>query len=319
MIFISGSTFLGGDILTIPCTPTNVDNIINVELKGAIVDTLYATNYDIDDDISMIDNNEIPQEWNHKTIMYAEFDGDTSAGNINWHLKDLSHIIIKIKPEYDYKWITSHVKKIETYDDLVIVGKFLAATTGRYDVSLVPISSGTIEGTYITIKVDVEINKLVLMDFDGIHSTFLTDGSLSTQSVMPSQAVNTIHNKFPYIVRNTRANYETVEVTATFLPNDEECIALDPNGDKIKIASRWNRELKAWIMNGRTKLLKNVDGDMWLGYITTPVSDEPYENNVYEYRKLSFGLTETGLPNREKDLHDAKLLDVSVTEDWWGD
>lgn len=318
MIFISGSTFLGGDELTIPCTPTNIYRISDVELSGTMVDTLYVCNYSDDDDISMIENNEIPITWNHKTIMYAEYDNDTSAGNVNWHLKDLSHIIIKIKPQDEYKWITTHVKKIENYDDLVIVGRFLAATTGTYDVSLVPISSGTIEGTYIIVSVDISVTKLVLIDSDGIHSTFLTDGSLSTQSVMPNQAVNTIHNKFPYIVRNTRANYETVNVSATFLPNnDDECVEITPTHEKIKYPSKWNRELKAWIMNGKTKLLKNVDGDMWLGYITTPVSDEPYENNVYEYRKLSFGLTETGLPNKEKDLYDAGLLDSSVTNEWW--
>lgn len=318
MIFLSfnsascGSTYLGGDVFTLSCTPTNIDHINKIELYNGSFDDLYIT-HDLDD--VKITQNSIPDVWDFDTVMMAQFNGDTSAGNVNWHLKDLSHIVIKVKPQDDHKWITCHVKETHNYSDLVIVGKYLAATTGIWDVALVPISSGTIEGTYIQTKVNVEVNRLVLIDADNIHSTFLVDGSLSMQSVMPSQAVNTLHNKFPYIVRNTRANYETVEITCTFLPNDEECVEL--NGD-IKAQARWSRELKAWLMNGKTKLLKSDDGDMWLGYITTPVSDQPYDNGITELRKYSFGLTETGLPNKEKDLFEAKLLDNSVTSDWWG-
>lgn len=313
MIFLSESTFLGGDILTVVCTPTNVDNINKVELYNAEFDALWVSK-DLDYDFS---ENVIPETWDKNTIMLATFeDNDTSAGNVNWHMKDLSHIIIKIRNQEDHDWITSHVKKVNELDDLFISGKFLAATTGTWDVALLPISTDGLEGTYVTTVVDVEVNKLVILDSQAIHSTFLTDGDLATQSVMPSQAVNTLHNKFPFIVRNTVANYETVTITATFLPDGEECVEYDPN-EKIKYVGRWNREIKGWIMNGRTKLLKSEYGDMWLGYITTPVSDAPYEQGVYEYRKLSFGLTETGLPNREKDLYDSGLLDKSVTSDWW--
>lgn len=315
MIFLSGSTFLGGDELTVACTPTNVNNINKVELYNAMFDTFWATK-DVDYDFS---NNEIPETWDNNTIMLALFENDdTSAGNVNWHMKDLKGIVIKIKNQEDFEWITSHTKRVNSLDDLFIAGRFLAATTGTWDVALFPVSTDRIEGTYITTTVDVEVTKLVILDSEAIHSTILIDGDLATQSVMPSQAVNVLHQKFPYIVRNTVANYETVTVTATFIPEGEECIEYNPN-DKIKATGRWNREIKGWIMNGRTKLLKNVDGDMWLGYITTPVSDSPYEQGVYEYRKLSFGLTETGLPNKEHDLLNSGLLDKSVTVDWLDD
>ena len=206
MIFMSynsascGSTFLGADVFTLPCTPTDVNHINKVELYNARFDDLYVSN-DINDEA--IEENSIPDNWDFQTIMKAQFDGDTSAGNVNWHLDELSHIIIKVKPQDDYKWITCHVKAVNGYDDLVIVGRYLAATTGVWDVALVPITSGTIEGTYVQTKVNVDVNKLVLIDEDNIHSTFLIDGSVSIQSVMPNQAVDTLHNKFPYIIRNT--------------------------------------------------------------------------------------------------------------------
>lgn len=316
MIFLSynsstvGSTFLGIDVFTLPCTPTNIDHITNVELTNAAFDELYATS-NIEDE--GVETNQIPDSWNFDTLMLAHFNYDHSAGNVNWHLKDLSNILIKVKPQDESTWIVSHAKKIETYDDLVIIGKFLAAMTGVWNVALVPIMTGTDEGTYVKLAVNVDVNRLVLLDMDNIHSTFLVDSAISTQSVMPSAAVNTIHNKFPYIVRNTRANYETVSVTCTFLPNDVSCLNSET---EIKSLAKWNRELKAWIMNGKTKILKSPDGDMWLGYITTPVSDEPYDDGVQELRKLSFGLTETGLPNVTKDLYEARLLDVSVTDEW---
>jgi len=315
MIFLSynsstvGSTFLGGDIFTLPCAPTNIDHITSVELSNAEFDELYVT-YNVDS--SGLETNEIPDSWDFDTIMLAHYNSDHSAGNVNWHLKELSNLLIKVKPQNESTWIISHVKNIEDYDDLVIIGKFLAAMTGVWNVALVPVTSG-LEGTYIKLAVNVEVNRLVLLDSDNIHNTFLVDSAVSTQSVMPNEAVNTIHNKFPYIVRNTRANYETVDVTCTFLPDDITCFNSDT---EIKAAAKWNRELKAWIMNGKTKILKSPEGDMWLGYITTPVSDSPYDDGVQELRKLSFGLTETGLPNITKDLYEARLLDVSVTDEW---
>lgn len=315
MIFLSynsssvGSTFLGADVFTLPCTPTNIEHITKVELTGAQIDELYATT-NIDE--PGIETNEIPESWDFNTLMLAHYNDDHSAGNVNWHLKDLSNLLIKVKPQDESAWIVSHVKKIETYDDLVIIGKFLAAMSGFWNVALVPVMSG-LEGTYIKLLVNVDVNRLVLLDMDNVHSTFLVDSAVSMQSVMPNNAVNTIHNKFPYIIRNTRANYETVDVTCTFLPNDVSCFNTET---EVKAAARWNRELKAWIMNGKTKILKSPEGDMWLGYITTPVSDVPYDDGVQELRKLSFGLTETGLPNVTKDLYEARLLDVSVTDEW---
>lgn len=312
MLFLSESTLLGGEILSVPCTPTNIDHISKVEISNAVIDDFYVTK---NTDTQKIIDNEIPYEWDWDTIMHAPFDNDTYAGNVNWHLDELYGFLIKVKPEEQYRWITCYVKKVSSYEDLYAIGRYLAATTGFWDVALVPITKGNKEGDYIQTKVDVNVDKLVLIDNQAVHSTFLTDGSLSMQSVMPNQAVDTLHNKYPYIVRNTVANYETVNVTATFLPNDEECIV----DQDTRYFARWNRELKAWIMNGRTKLLKSEDGDMWLGYITTPVSDQPYDNGVTEYRKLSFGLTETGHPLSEKDLFESGLIDESVTSDWWSD
>ena len=313
MIFLSGSTFLGGDVFTLPCTPTNIDHINKVEIYNARVDDFYVTH---DTDATVVESNKIPESWDFYTVMLTQFNNDTSAGNVNWHLDDLEYIIIKVKPEDRYKWITSHIKPVKSFEDLSIVGKYLAAINGSWDVALVPITSGMLEGLYTQTKVDVEVGRLVLMDADGIHGTFLIDGDLSIQSVMPNQAVNTIHNKFPYIIRNTRANYETVDVTCTFLPGEDDCMKL---GEDVKAQTKWNRELKGWLMNGKTKLLKSPDGDMWLGYITTPVSDQPYDSGVSELRKYSFGLTETGLADNEEDLFDAGILDQSVTSAWWAD
>ena len=316
MIFFSenscviGSTFLGGDQFTLPCTPTNINNITKIEISNATVDEFYVT-YNMDDE--QIEQNTLSETWDFDTVMMAHFDNDTSAGNVNWHLKELKSIIIKLKPEDDARWITCHVKPVSSYEDLVIVGKYLAAMSGIWDVALVPIIISDLEGTYITTQVEVNVEGLVIMDADAVHGTFLVDGGLSIQSVMPNQAVNTIHNKFPYIIRNTRANYETVEVTCTFLPNDKDCLNYD---DEIKANAKWNREMKAWLMNGKAKLLKSSDGDMWLGYITTPVSDQPYADGFDELRKYSFGLTEIGLPNDMQNLYDAGLLDPSVTAEW---
>ena len=312
-MFFLGFNFLGADELACPVSPTfQVDNT-SVELSSVRADMLAVTK-----NIIFTPTEDINTEWDFDTVLIAEFQGDTHAGNVNWVLDNVSHVVVKRRIVGSYKWITIAVKEVHTAEDLNIGGTDITCESLEYEYALLPMNN-TIEGTYSTCTVDVTNEDLVVIDNSGIYHTPLTDGYCDVVDVHPNSVLELLHNRYPTVVRNTLANYETITVTGDFLPFDSNnCIDLDIlNDDDEKHNDRrrilYRREIKDFLTNGRTKILKNVDGQCWLVYVTTPPTDTA--DNYYNVRKIQFGCTEVGDLKSEHDLYYAGLLDVP--EEWW--
>lgn len=307
MLFLG--SFLGADSLSMPFTPTPiVDNTV-LELTGAKVDTLYVTK-DVERPIDFT----IPTEWDFDTIMYAEFDNNAEGGNIDWTLETVSQLIIRRRPVGEYDWMTLQVKYVETVDDFEFKGYDITTESLEYEYAVFPALNGA-EGVYASAIVDAKNTHLVIADSTGVYKTIITDGYCETVDQAPNAPIVTLYNRYPTIIRNTNAQYEEISVTATFLPVDEEgeCIDYDEiiNNDRLRIL--YNRKFKDWLSNGKTKILKNVDGQAWLVYVTTPPTDSA--DTVYYDRTLTFTCTEVGNLKSEEDLYEAGLSDVP--EEFW--
>ena len=111
MIFL-GSMFCA-DIMSVTCTPTDIDNITKIELSDGVYDDLRVSK-NVTDELKVT----IPQEWDWDTILHAKFNGNVCAGNVNWRFDTVSHLIIKRKKTGDFKWITLETHKVETIADL---------------------------------------------------------------------------------------------------------------------------------------------------------------------------------------------------------
>ncbi len=310
MMFLG--SFLCGDVMSVPCTPTNIDNINYVEIGNGEFDDLYITK-----DTSAKLTEKQPQNWDFDTILYAKFDGNTLAGNVDWSLDTVSTLLIKRRKANEFQWITLSVKSISAVDDFNIKFKDVTGTDSvQYQYAAVPILNG-IEGNYSYADVTCKNRFLVIADEDEIWSTIVTDGFCDAVSNVPSSTVVTMNNRYPTIVRNTSANYETVTVTANFVPTtiDEEtgCVHFNINNSTNDIYVKYLKQFKEFLNNGKTKLLKNIDGRAWLCYVTTPPTDSADGN--YLNRKLTFGVTELGDINNEEDLYDAGL--ITASEEWW--
>ena len=99
MIFCG--SLLCADIMSVACTPTDIDNITRIELSDGIYDDLRVT-HNVTEELS----SEINQEWDWDTILHAKFDGNTSAGNVDWDLDRVSYLLVKRKKVDEFKWIT---------------------------------------------------------------------------------------------------------------------------------------------------------------------------------------------------------------------
>ena len=297
---------LSGNVMSVPCTPTDIDNITKVELSNGWYDDLRISN-NVTEELS----SEVNQDWDWNTILHAKFDDSVGAGNVLWTFDEVSYLLVKRKKVDDFKWITLEVHKIETVEDFNIrnIDK-TAKPNYQYQYAAVPIKN-SVEGFYSTCDVEVKSNCLVIVDRDEIWCTNLTDNYLDSTSVTPDTVVETMYDTYPTIVRNTNANYETISVNASFYPSDENgcSIIIDDDAKRIDYSDK----AKMFLRNGKAKILKSEDGRCFLGYVTTPPTDTA--DSDYRNRKISFSITEIGNIENEQDLYDCGLSDV--TQEWW--
>ena len=308
MFFLGG--FLGADECSIPFTPTPaIDNDV-VELSGASFDGFYVS-----EDIETVPAT-IPSDWDFSTIMLANFnDNNAEAGNYAWNLNNTSHLLVRKRAKNEYNWQTVAVKEIHSIDDFDFDGIDMATENAEYEYAIFSYLNGA-EGNYTSDVVSSENSELVIADRTGIFTTVLTDGFCDTTDQAPSSTLQPLYGRYPTIIRNTEAQYEDINVTATFLPitsDSGECIEIEEAQADDRTRVLYQRKLKDFLSNGQPKILKNVDGQTWLVYVTTPPTDSA--DQAYNDRKLTFTCTEIGNIHNEKDLYEAGLSDVP--EEWW--
>ena len=297
---------LSGNVMSVPCTPTDINNITNIELSNGWYDDLRIT-HNVEEELI----SQVNQDWDWDTILHAKFGDSVGAGNVLWNFDTVSHLLIKRKKVDDFKWITLETHKIETIEDFNIrnIDK-TAKPNYQYQYAAVPIKNG-VEDFYSTCDVEVKSNCLVIIDRDNIWQTNITDNYLDSTSVVPNTVVETMYETYPTIVRNTNANYETISVNASFYPSDENgcSIIIDDDAKRIDYSDK----AKMFLRNGKAKILKSEDGRCFLGYVTTPPTDTA--DSDYRNRKISFSITEIGNIENEQDLYDCGFSDV--TQEWW--
>lgn len=305
-MFVCGSNFCGGN-LACTLTPTSLEKMNYIELKNGIYDDLYltrATDFEL--------SHEITEGWTFDTILWAKFNGNTNAGNVDWNTETVSHILLKRRFINDFKWNTLVVKKIDTIKDFVIYYNDYANASGAtYEYAIVPVLYG-IEDVYSSCIVKSKFDKLFIIEDETVYSTDITDGFCDTTRNIPSSNVELLNNKYPIFVRNTIANYDTGTCKGSFVPYEDECIIdFNPDNDYKRITAQ--KSTMDMISDGVPKILKLSDGRIWLVQATPNPTDTA--ENTYNNRYITFSWVEIGDINSEEDMYYLGLSDV--TEEWW--
>lgn len=301
-----GSLFCA-DVMSVACTPTDINNITRAELSDGMYDDLRAT-HNVTEELS----SEVKQEWDWDTILHAKFNNNTSAGNVDWDLDRVSYLLIKRKKVSEFKWITLEAHETKTIEDFNLRNIDITATPNyEYQYAAVPIING-VEGFYSIDTAKVLINSLFIGDRDEVWCTDISDNYLDNVSQVPQQSVVTMYDRYPTIVRNTAANYEEITVNAQFFPTEEDGCTINLDGDEQKRVD-YNNRAKMFLRNENTKVLKSMDGNIWLVYVTTPPQDTAVDD--YKNRKITFTCTEVGDINDEEDLYEAGL--ITAESQWW--
>ena len=298
--------FFCGSVMSVACTPTNIDNITIIELSNGWYDDLRVT-HNVTEELSA----EVNQDWDWDTILHAKFDSTTSAGNVAWNLGRVSHLLVKRKKTRDFKWTTIKVQECNTIEDFNLRDIDITATPNyEYQYAAVPIIDG-VEGFYSIDTVDVKTDCILIADKDEIWYTNLTDNYLDSTSVTPNSVVETMYDRYPTIVRNTAANYETIDVTAQFFPFEEDGCTIDLDDDQRRI--EYNDKAKMFLRNGNGKVLKSCDGRCYGIYVSTAPTDQAVDH--YKNRKISFSCTEIFDVDDEEALYNVGIS--NVPSQWW--
>ena len=289
----------------------NASNSRLVEVYQCALDELYVTKNPLNT-VDKTFNWELPNAWAKYITLHAFYtDGDTSAGNTTY--KDSTKVRLKKRFKGDFNWTT-------IYEQDVIRGALLKDTINIvFDDYLEP-NKRVIEYAYVAVINDEETNPIPI-EITSKFFNYWIIGQLAdqNQAIYPAM-FNIEHNvqlnrpgitvvapgrRYPYVITNGISHYYSGTFTATFLPYDTKHYLPD-----VTSPAPYRNKIDEFLQDGAPKLLKTLDGDM---YIITIIGGMNRTNhNNYQNVSQSFEWTECGNAYDAGDLYDYGFINTDV-------
>lgn len=315
MIGVVGKGVLLGIDGAIP-SMANVLPVRRVTLRNADFDYLNVTRNILNDLPT-----SIPVEWASSTIMNSDFNS-LNAGNLEFLSDAISRLVVQRSRTdgADNSWITLFEIPIENQSELsFVVNDFTNVSGATYVYRIVPI----LEQDGIEVEGIGSESEEVESVFDGV---FICDtesfvklyagvqyGTMETTQI--TGVHQTLNNKYPIIVTNSKTGYKTGSVSGTILNKDYGEINPETNTpfnlDSKKIIQR-RKEIEDFITNKKPKILKDMDGNCWMVIFTDNVGYEFFNAWGKSLGNMSMSWTEVGNPESERDLRRTGLIGGAV-------
>ena len=296
--------------------PTNVKDIEKITIKNAIYDY-------IDFQRGTIQPYDTKKPtWNIYTVLNCDFTDGIGAGNVDFTLSQLSSIKIKrrkyipvedipyVIDEYsdDLQWVT--IREIPIYNkaDLAkIIKDYLVPSDETFEYAIVPILNG-VEGDYIKQSVTTDFNGIFIVD---TTNNFKLDKNVSygnRSSVQEIGQLTPLGRKYPIVIKNGEADYDTGSVTA---------ILLGKNYDKTHIINRkevveQTNEFIKFLKNDKPKILKDWNGNIEIVRIIGNPSISYNNNYGMGVVNVTFEWIEQGRYNNEDDLYQNGFIEMDI-------
>lgn len=307
MIFL-GSAFFSDNNSLMP-SESKGDTINSLRLYSGHYEDVYMTT---NTDLSSSDYMDEP--WTHDTKLHAEFDDSFDSSNSMYSLSNTDYIVLKRREKGTFKWTTIYVSpKIEEYGDLDIqfIDKYARANTDyEYMIcSYREIDDNIMMNSQQIIEVRSEFNGFFIADQNCIYGTETNiDGCDTTREILTG-TLPLLNNRYPTVVSNSLANYDSGTVSGVFLEIDCE------NADKVISENNYKRNntIKDRLADKLPLILKANDGRKWLIKVTGDITDSMDTHPML--RKISFSWVEIGDCEDEETLYMNGLSDIDSK--WW--
>ncbi len=292
----------------------NVSNTyVHDKSSNAKYNTLSVYNgvYDLayfDNDSNITFDNTVdglPSEWGATTALFAKFNGDLNAGNLDFSLENLNYILIsKRELGTSNNLVFKPVCVIHAddfaknngatiYDRLVGYGK-------EYEYKATPVlRDGTEAASFFAVY---DGDKIVKWSghyiFDGISEWHCNiETSLNWTRNKPGSIVNPLNTKYPYRVTVCQNNYDTITIRGTHMKVD----CSKPVPFDIEANGIYNQSYDDFITNNRSKLIRDWTGRMWIAELDGNV--EHNSNGRYCNIDTQHSFVEIADYTSEKDLY----------------
>lgn len=265
---------------------TNPSGLKQIDINDGIIDTVQMSK----------NPNAVLSEWAIDTVFLAEFMNNFIAGNLPYSLSQLEKIAIKRRKSHDFNWIT--LKEYPITDETSLTFLFddlLTESNTEYEYAFVPITSGGIEGNYMSTTILSMFNGIYVLEKDIIYPCDL-NASLSTTRNVTTTVTPTLGRKYPFVNKLGKSDYISGQAEATFIHMNYDC-SLDIQGGNV-----YRQKIGDFLTNGNPKIIKYDDGRIYLIGITGQISESI---DVWEAPKWSFEFTCIGDPNNEDDLRNS--------------
>lgn len=284
-----GTDFCGGDMNSI--TATKEDIITKLQITNGIYDTLFGSE----------NINASQLDWDFYTRLYAKFQNNLSAGNVNFSAKTISAIRVKRRKSDEHLWFDLCDIPINANDDFnfEVFDKYAQGNT-EYYYALVPISN-SISGNMIKNHILSTFDGFYLLDRDISYHIFL-DAKISTSINKPNSTVTVLGKKYPYYISNGNVNYKSGTLSFGLAPI-HNCEIDELQGQVYR------EQFEEWLFNGSPKLLKSWTGQLFLINITDTVSINYDDWRVPEY---SVNFVEIGSATSQEDMYLNGLIDIDT-------
>ena len=291
---------------TLSSLPIDLNYVNYLKIENGIYDDMYATH--INESLKSSGDFCVPEEWDEETYIHAKFSGNLYAGNTDFGIDKVTHIVIKRREIGEHKWMPLMVKEINSVNDFTFTetDKYAISNTD-YEYAVVPIIDGEEWNYSISEPCEVSFDCLVVLDKDEGYST-LYDIDISATKNNTSSTITSWGKKYPIYVANAFNDYYTGDVTATFINMD--CNNMNPS---VKEVTKFRNKLMDFLNNRKIKYIKDPLGRCWIACIGTSITDEDGGHPIAH--KVSFNFTEIGDVNSNSDMYKYGFLNIG--REWW--
>ena len=296
MFFLKTAFLKDGDILT---PPVEIKNINSIKIQNGIFDEVFGT-ADIESEYST----DIPSEWDYNTILHALFENNLMAGNVGYVVSEVSALRVKHREQGTYNWITLFEIPINDISDFNFDVLDQYCRSGViYEFCVVPVING-IEGNSPINSIESKFDGIFIIEKDLSYSTnFETEISDVTHNQQVA-SVLPIGSRYPYHIKNALTNYDSGTVKGFF-------VEVNTNTGDINIDNgfRYRKSFIDFLFNGKPKIIKTGEGQIWMCSIT----GSPVESPVNGYKKFivtTFNFEEIGSVFDQDDMYNHGFVDT---------
>ena len=288
------------------------------DLENAIINEFYITRNTSEGVLTNLPT------WDNYTIMLCDFQNNVLGGNVSWVLGGINKMKLKRKRTDDITngWITLFEKDVSSVNDLSFNYRDYFVPSGvNFTYAMIPCQNDdeqSSELTYdFTSSVDTYFNGLFICDRDKTLKLYSNYGITSSQTNALIGVLQPYQQVYPTTVKNPYVQYRTVALEGDVLglnnvADEDNCqqtnFELTDETRPMIVAEKleWDK----FLCNGKTKIIKDWNGNIMMAQITTFPSYTYDKTSGNSKPTMSFGATEVGRYDSTKDLLSHGLLDV---------